>query len=245
MDWVRAADDVTGAMAGVEFTNGDQPGVRLTKVAAAKADIRGDRTGEISVIALPSLTPAAVAPYSGAFNQRRTFMINSRVIMLIGATGLTAALAAPARAEDVLTVHRLSAALAAEAVTEAVATCAKQGYKVTATIIDSDGVPQAMLRGDGASMTTIGAARDKAYTVFMLGAPRNEDTSAAIAQRMAASQTPGGLAKLPHILLAAGGVRIKAGNEAIAAIGVGGAPGGDLDEACAKAGIDKISDRVK
>jgi uncharacterized protein GlcG (DUF336 family) len=40
-------------------------------------------------------------------------------------------------------------------------------------------------------------------------------------------------------------VVIKTGGEAIAAIGVGGAPGGDLDEACAKAGLDKISDRLK
>jgi len=172
-------------------------------------------------------------------------MFHSRVATLIGATAVATALAAPAHADDVLTVHRLSAALAAEAVAEAVASCAKQGYKVTATIVDADGVPQAMLRGDGASMTTIGAARDKAYTVFMLGAPRNEDTSAAIAQRMGATQTPGGLAKLPHILLAGGGVRIKTGNEAIAAIGVGGAPGGDLDEACAKAGIEKVTARLK
>ena len=172
-------------------------------------------------------------------------MFHSRVGTLIGATAVATALAAPAHADDVLTVHRLSASLAAEAVTEAVASCAKQGYKVTATIVDADGVPQAMLRGDGASMTTIGAARDKAYTVFMLGAPRNEDTSAAIAQRMGATQTPGGLAKLPHILLAGGGVRIKTGNEAIAAIGVGGAPGGDLDEACAKAGIEKVTARLK
>jgi len=51
-------------------------------------------------------------------------------------------------------------------VTEAVAACAKQGYKITATIVDTDGVTQAMLRGDGASMTTLGAARDKAlYSV--------------------------------------------------------------------------------
>jgi len=40
-------------------------------------------------------------------------------------------------------------------------------------------------------------------------------------------------------------VRIKAGTEAIAAIGVGGAPGGDLDEACAKAGVEKINSRLK
>jgi uncharacterized protein GlcG (DUF336 family) len=53
------------------------------------------------------------------------------------------------------------------------------------------------------------------------------------------------LAKLPHMLLAQGAIKIKLGAEAIGAIGVGGAPGGDLDEACAKAGLDKISGRLK
>ena len=57
--------------------------------------------------------------------------------------------------------------------------------------------------------------------------------------------TEADLAKLPHILLLPGALVIRAGGEAIAAIGVGGAPGGDLDEACAKAGLDKISDRLK
>jgi uncharacterized protein GlcG (DUF336 family) len=148
-------------------------------------------------------------------------------------------------AQDVLTTHRLSAALAAEAVGEAVAACAKQGYHVTAAVVDTDGVTQALLRGDDASMTTLGAARDKAYTVLMLGGPRNEDTSSAIVQRMGATPSAGGLAKLSHILLLPGAIRIKIGSEAIAAIGVGGAPGGDLDEACAKAGVDKISGRLK
>jgi uncharacterized protein GlcG (DUF336 family) len=161
------------------------------------------------------------------------------------AAGFSVANPLPGFAQDVLTTHRLSAALAAEAVTEAVATCARQGYHITATIIDADGVEQAVLRGDGASMTTLDAARDKAYTVMMLGAPRNEDTGGAIAQRMGPTPSAGGLAKLPHILLLAGAIRIKVGTEAIGAIGVGGAPGGDLDEACAKAGVDKISGRLK
>ena len=151
----------------------------------------------------------------------------------------------PGQAQDVLTTHRLSAALAAEAVGEAVAACAKQGYKVTAAVVDSDGITQALLRGDGASMTTLGAARDKAYTVLMLGASRNEDASSAIVQRMGATPSAGGLAKLPRVLLLAGAIRIKVGSEPVAAIGVGGAPGGDLDEACAKAGLDKISGRLK
>src|SRR5262249_57412034 len=96
-------------------------------------------------------------------------------IVALCAAALAAALivraAPPAMAQDVLTAHRLSAALAAEAV----ASCAKQGYKVTAAIVDDDGVVQAMLRGDGASMTTPKAARDKADTVLMLGGSRNED----------------------------------------------------------------------
>jgi uncharacterized protein GlcG (DUF336 family) len=156
-----------------------------------------------------------------------------------------AGLVTPAYAQNVLTTHRLSAALASEAVSAAVAACAKQNYKVTAAVVDADGVEQAVLRGDGASMTTLDAARDKAYTAFMLGAPRNEDSSGAIASRMGASPSAGGLAKLPHILLLQGGLVIRGGGDAIAAIGVGGAPGGNLDEACAKAGVDAISDRLK
>ena len=156
-------------------------------------------------------------------------MINSRVVLLIGATSLTAALAAPARAEDVLTVHRLSAALAAEAVAEAVATCTKQGYKVTATIIDSDGVPQAMLRGDGASMTTIGAARHRRLHRFRAArAPRNEDTSAAIAQRMGAGYQT--LQGWPSCRISCWRRAVCASRPATRrsrrlAIGVGGAPG--------------------
>jgi len=156
-----------------------------------------------------------------------------------------AGFAAPARAQNVLTTHRLSAELASDAVKAAVAACAKQGYKVTAAIVDADGVEQAVLRGNGASMTALGAARDKAYTAFMLGAPRNEDSSGAIASRMGANASAGGLAKLPHILLLQGALVIRAGGEPIAAIGVGGAPGGNLDEGCAKAGVDAISERLK
>ena len=171
-------------------------------------------------------------------------MKNHPVALLLWVLAIVG-LAAPVQAQNVLTTHRLSAALASEAVTAAVAACAKQGYKVTAAVVDADGVEQAVLRGDSASMTTLDAARDKAYTAFMLGAPRNEDSSGAIASRMGANTPVGGLAKLPHILLLQGGLVIRAGGEAIAAIGVGGAPGGNLDEGCAKAGIDAIADRLK
>jgi len=163
--------------------------------------------------------------------------------LYILAAALAAAAALPAEAQNVVTTYRLSAALAAEAVTAAVAACAKQGYKETAVVLDSEGVEQAMLRGDGANPLTLDAARDKAYTAVTLGATRGE-TSGEVAKRYA-NLPPMSLPKLPHVLLAQGGLLIKRGNDVIAAIGAGGAPGGDLDDACAKAGIDKISDRLK
>ena len=156
--------------------------------------------------------------------------------------GVVAALAAPALADNVLTTHRLSAA---EAVAEAVAVCAKQGYKVTAAIVDTDGIVQALLRGDDASMVAFATASDLAFTVLMLGAERNDDSSGAIAERIGNAPSAGGLAKVEHVLLQPGALRIKVGNDAIAAIGVGGAPGGNFAEACAMAGLDKISDRLR
>ena len=172
-------------------------------------------------------------------------MTSNLIAALVCAPAVAIALAAPAHAQGVLSTHRLSAALAAEAASEAVAACAKQGYGVSATVIDTAGERQAMVRGDGATQIAVLTSYDKAYTVMMLGSIRNEDSSGAIAQRIGNNQPAGGLVKVPHILLQPGAFRIKLGGEAIAAIGVGGAPGGNLDEGCAKAGIDKISDRLK
>jgi uncharacterized protein GlcG (DUF336 family) len=144
-----------------------------------------------------------------ANNGRISAMENRHFVPLLCALAI-AGFVTPAQAQNVLTTHRLSAALASEAVNAAVAACAKQGYKVTAAVVDADGVEQAVLRGDGATMTTLGAARDKAYTAFMLGAPRNTDSSGAVASRIGANASAGGLAKLPHILLLQGALVIRA-----------------------------------
>ena len=158
----------------------------------------------------------------------------------------------PARCDDLITTRRLSAALAVEAVTEAVASCARQGKHVSAAIVNVDGRTQAILRGDGATETSFEIASDKAYTVVMLGATRNEDSISAIVGRMSSNPTAswgsgnvGGLAKLSHVSLIPGGLRIKIGNEIIGGIGVGGTPDIDGDEICAKAGLDKISAHLK
>ncbi len=102
-----------------------------------------------------------------------------------------------------VTLHRLSAALANEAVGTAVATCASKGFAATAVIIDVDGIRQAMLRGDGAGIHTLDAANDKAYTAVSF----KQDT-AQIIEGLQGRPVPQSLAKLPHLFAAPSGFLI-------------------------------------
>lgn len=146
----------------------------------------------------------------------------------------------PAHAQGLLTTHRIAAPLANEAVAGAVSACAEKGYFVTAVLVDTDGVRQAMLRGDRAGIHTVTAAENKAYSAVSL----KSDTSA-LEVRFKTLPPSSVLVKTPRLVLSAGGIVLKIGNEVIGAIGVSGAPGGEKDEACGHAGFDKIKDRVK
>jgi uncharacterized protein GlcG (DUF336 family) len=150
-----------------------------------------------------------------------------------------AAFTSPASAQTLVT-HRIPAALAAEAASEAVASCAKGGYTEAAVVVDADGATIAALRGDGAGIHTLDSAHDKAYTAVTF-----KNDTMVLADRAKTDGPIAPLAKLPHILFFPGGVAIKLDNEVIGAIGAAGAPGGNLDDGCAKAGLDKIRDRLK
>jgi uncharacterized protein GlcG (DUF336 family) len=138
---------------------------------------------------------------------------------------------------DTLQTHRIPAALAVEAASEAVSSCAKQGYRETAVVLDADGATIAAVRGDGAGIHTIDSAHDKAYTSVSF-----KTDTIALAER---TGEIGALSKLPHVLFFGGGVVIKLGDEVIGSIGASGAPGAKLDDNCARAGLEKIRDRLK
>lgn len=148
------------------------------------------------------------------------------------------------RAELVATTD-LPMALALEAAAEAVAACEKNNHRVTVTVLDRAGQTRVILKGDRATPHTLDSSRGKAYTVVTLGPIFKMDTSGEIATRVRENPAAAGLSAIPGLAFLTGGVAFKSGDEIIAAIGVGGAPGGHLDEACAKAGIDKIRDRLK
>jgi uncharacterized protein GlcG (DUF336 family) len=139
-----------------------------------------------------------------------------------------------------LPTHRIPAALAAEAASETVVACGKQGYHETAQVVDADGVVIATMRGDGTGAHTLDSAYYKAYTPASF-----KNDTLALAERAKGEDSILPLAKLPHVMFLGGGVPIKLGDETIGAIGASGAPGGNLDGACARAGIDKIKDRLQ
>ena len=160
--------------------------------------------------------------------------------------GCVAIAAGTAQAQGLVTSQRLSAALANELVGESVAACAQKNYNVTAVVADLDGQRQAMLRGNGAPIHSSDNAYYKAYASASLTLGRKEDSTRAVAERMAKNpattvpQTP-----LPNVTYAVGGLAIMAGGNIIGGLGISGAPGGQFDEECGRAALAKIADRMK
>ena len=157
-----------------------------------------------------------------------------------GMTLVGAAISASMCSADTLPTHRIPAALAIEAASETIAACARQGYRETAVVLDADGATIVAVRGDGAGIHTLDSARDKAYTSVSF-----KNDTIALAERAKGEDSIAPLAKLPHVMFFGGGIVIKLGDETIGAIGASGAPGAKLDDNCARAGLDKIRDRLK
>jgi uncharacterized protein GlcG (DUF336 family) len=145
-----------------------------------------------------------------------------------------------AQAQAVRTERNMSLELANQIAAATVAACTANGYAVAAAVVDRAGSLRALQRADNAGPHTLSSSQAKAYTSASA-------KNATLAMMEAAQKNPAAanLVHLPGFLLLGGGVPIKVGNEVIGAVGVGGAPGGHLDEQCANAGIDKVKDQLK
>ncbi|MDR6414327.1 heme-binding protein [Pseudarthrobacter sulfonivorans] len=141
----------------------------------------------------------------------------------------------PQAPATVVTQNRITAGASADAVRAALAKCQADKLPfVTVALVDRFGTVQALLRGDNAAEHTIEAAKQKAYTAAAFGAPTSE-----LAKRINGNGPS--IADLPGTLFLAGGVPLKVNGVSVAGIGVGGAPDGNLDEACATAGAEAIA----
>jgi len=147
-------------------------------------------------------------------------------------------LSVPAYSEDEAlsaSVIRLSAEAALTVAKEAMLECRKQGYQATATVVDKNGIIQAVARDTLAPPVSIGISKAKAYTSINFTA----DTSAMESRQNSA------IGNFKGVLMSAGGVVINVGGIIYGAVGVSGAPSGVTDEACAKAGIAAIAEELE
>jgi uncharacterized protein GlcG (DUF336 family) len=158
----------------------------------------------------------------------------------LAAFALIATLSSAAGAQGVVSERNLSLDLAKEIATTTLETCRKNGFHVSVTVLDRAAQVRVSLRDDGARPHTPENSRRKAYTARTFGV-----SSAEFASSLATNPARVAQATLPGVIALAGALPIKVGDDIIGAVGVSGSPGGDKDEACAKAGIDKVADQLK
>jgi uncharacterized protein GlcG (DUF336 family) len=123
-----------------------------------------------------------------------------------------------------------------KAIQAALDACKKDGYRVSVSVVDRAGVLRAMGRADGAGSHTVDSSRKKAYTAASVRRPTSElaDLIMKVPTLQALREING------EMLILGGGLPIEISGEVIGGIGVGGAPGAHLDDACAQEGLDSI-----
>lgn len=159
---------------------------------------------------------------------------------LLAATVAAAAVfSSSVHAEGTYTTQALTPETALKAAVAAMEACRKDGYQVAVAVVDRGGNVQALLRDRYAGPHTPDTATGKAWTAVSF----RQDTSALV-ELTSAGKPSAGIRELPGVVMVGGGMKIEAAGSIVAGIGVSGAPGGDLDDVCARAGIAAIADDV-
>ena len=134
----------------------------------------------------------------------------------------------------------LTTTAALKAAQAALARCDKDGYTAAVAVVDRGGHALALLRNGLAGPHTVHTAIGKAATAVSFRIATTE-----LARETQAGRPASGIRELPEVVAVGGGLMIRAKGALVGGIGVSGAPGGDADDACAKAGIAAISDDLE
>jgi uncharacterized protein GlcG (DUF336 family) len=162
-------------------------------------------------------------------------------ILMAAAAGAMLCLPTPTAAQKMLrSFNSLALAAAQQAAQAALARCDKQGYTVAVAVVDRGGQPLVMLRDPLAGAHTSQTAINKAATAVSF---RTDTTE--LAETTQPGKAASGIRQLPGVVAVGGGIAIRAKGSIVGGIGVSGAPGGDADDVCAKAGIAAISDAIE
>ena len=147
----------------------------------------------------------------------------------------------PVRAQDgLITYKSLSPDLALELARAALASCRASGFQVTVAVVDRFGVTQVVLRDRFAGPHTVPTATAKAWTAVSF-----RTSTAELAAMTQPGMPQASVRGLPGVVAIAGGLTVEAGGSTVGGVGVSGAPGGEADEACAKAGIEAVREKLE
>ncbi len=156
------------------------------------------------------------------------------------ALGLGAATVGAAEAPATFGTTSLTPETALRAAQAALESCRKAGFQAGVAVVDRSGVLQVFLRDRFAGAHTVEVAADKAWTSASFKIP----TMALAAETQAGKSMSGIRTAHERVAAIGGGLPIEAGGSLLGAIGVSGAPGGEADEACARAGLKAIEDAL-
>ena len=155
-------------------------------------------------------------------------------------TALTfTAMASGAMAAGTVSSTSISSNVAATLAQKALGACSEAGYVVSVSVVDNAGVLLSFIRANGAGPHTVKASQAKAYT-----SASSRNPTSGIAKTTQSNPDTLGMTDIPDFLVLAGGVPIKVGNATVGGIGVAGAPGGHLDEACATKALEAVQQQL-
>ncbi len=158
---------------------------------------------------------------------------------IFGLCILFASISAPAEESGLFSTPSLTPQTALMAAQAALDKCRAEGFQAAVAVVDRAGVLQVLLRDRYAGAHTPETARGKAWTAASFRANTTE-----LARLTQAGEVQSGVRHVAGALMIGGGVIIESAGSLVGAIGVSGAPGGDLDDLCANAGIEAIEDII-
>ena len=164
-----------------------------------------------------------------------------RTASIVAIMAIALGAAPPSLAQKLLATYpTLTTFAALSAAQAALARCQKDGFTVAVAVVDRGGQPLALLRDNLAGAHTSQTAIGKAFTAVSF---RTDTTELAATTQVGKASS--GVRELPNVVAVGGGLLIRAKGSLVGGIGVSGAPGGDADDACARAGITAISDALE
>jgi uncharacterized protein GlcG (DUF336 family) len=138
---------------------------------------------------------------------------------------------------ELVTYQSMNLELAQMAAIETLKACRDEGYQVSVAVVDRSGGIQVLIRDRLAGIFTTDIAVRKARTALSF----HTDTINLV-EPTKSGEVASGIRDFPDAMIVAGGVRVEAAGSIVGSIGVSGAPGPEIDDVCARKGIEKIDD---